>query len=361
MRVLHFSTPLSWRGGEQQLAYLVECMPKSVQSLIVCPAKSLLARHAKRNELPLRLLSSRRPFNPSSWREFGKAVAEFKPTLIHLHDPDAQAIAVLWATFSRSKIPMILSRKVDFPIKNSYFTRYKYNFSNIKRIICVSGAVREIVASAIEDVSKLRLIYDAIDLNRFGNGQKRTLRDGYRIPDDHLIVGNIGALVPHKDYVTFINTADRLIHLGLKARFFIIGEGPDKSKLIKMIEDRGLGKQFVVTGFRHDIEDVFPELDIFLHPSETEGLGSSILDAFVCKVAVVATRAGGIVEIVKEEETGLLANVKDSDALAQQVMRLAENPELRHRLVSQAWSFVQDFSKERFAERHLQLYREVCS
>lgn len=127
-----------------------------------------------------------------------------------------------------------------------------------------------------------------------------------------------------------------------------------------MIEDRGLGKHFVVTGFRHDIEDVFPELDIFLHPSETEGLGSSILDAFVCKVAVVATRAGGIAEIVREEETGLLAEVKDSTALAQQVMRLAENPQLRQQLIDRAWAFVQDFSKHRFAERHLQLYRETC-
>lgn len=361
MRVLHFSTPLSWRGGEQQLAYLVACMPKSVQSLIVCPAKSLLARHAKKHELPVRLIQQRRPFNPSSWRAFGKVVAEFKPTLIHLHDPDAQAIAVLWATFSGSKIPMILSRKVDFPIKNSFFTRYKYNFSNIKRIVCVSGAVRDIVAASVHDATRLRLIYDAIDLNRFGTGQKRILREGYRIPDDHLIIGNIGALVPHKDYTTFINTADRLIHHGLKARFFIIGEGPDKPKLIKMIEDRGLGKHFVITGFRHDIEDIFPELDVFLHPSETEGLGSSILDAFVCRVAVVATRAGGIAEIVKEEVTGLLADVKDSAALAQLVIRLSENPSLRDRLVNQAYSFVQDFSKEKFAEKHLQLYREICS
>lgn len=361
MRVLHFSTPLSWRGGEQQLAYLVECMPKSVTSLIACPSKSLLAKHAKRNQLPFWPMFNRRPFSPGSWREFGRIVKEFKPNLIHLHDPDAQAIAVLWATFNRSKIPMVLSRKVDFPIKRSFFTHYKYNFSNIKRVICVSGAVRDLVAPALSDKSKLRLIYDAIDLNRFGTGKKKTLREGYRIPDDHLVIANIGALVPHKDYVTFINTADRLVHQGLKARFFIIGEGPEKAKLIKMIEDRGLGKQFVVTGFRHDIEEIFPELDIFLHPSETEGLGSSILDAFVCKVAVVATRAGGIIEIVKDGETGLLADIKDSDALAQQVLRLNENPALKEKLVSQAWHFVQDFTKERFAEKHLELYREIMS
>ncbi len=361
MRVLHFSTPLSWRGGEQQLAYLVECMPASVQSLIVCPAKSLLARHAKRYQLRFTEINNRRPFNVASWRSFGKIVSDFKPHIIHLHDPDAQAIAVLWATFSRSKIPMVLSRKVDFPLKKSFFTKYKYNFPNIKTVICVSNAVRDLVAPALNDISKMQLIYDAIDLGRFGDGSKRVLREGYRIPDDHFLIGNIGALVPHKDYVTFINTAERLIHYGLKARFFIIGEGPDKAKLSRMIEDRGLGKHFVVTGFRQDIEVIFPELDIFLHPSETEGLGSSILDAFVCKVAVVATRAGGIVEIVKEGETGLLANVKDSEALAQHILRLAAEPSLRERLVLNAYNFVQDFSKERFAEKHLEVYRKIMS
>jgi glycosyltransferase involved in cell wall biosynthesis len=352
---------MNWRGGEQQLVYLVEGLKNETNSLIVCPQRSLLAHYAHKNMLPVTTMSKRRPFHPLTWREFGKIVREFKPHIIHLHDPDAHAIAVIWASMTRSNIPMVLSRKVDFKLKNSFFTRYKYNFKNVKVIVCVSKAVKEIILPSIKRQEKISVIYDAVDVNRFSDKPTGALRRGYKLPDDMLIVGNIAALVPHKDYITFINTAERVIHSGVKAKFFVIGDGPQKEKLAKMIQDRGLGKHFIVTGFRNDIEQVFPDIDVFLHPSETEGLGSSILDAFLCRSAVVATNAGGIIEIVKHNETGLIADVKDSEKLAEYVMEMAKNHSLRTKLTNNAFQFVQQFSTHHFSQHHLSLYNKILS
>jgi glycosyltransferase involved in cell wall biosynthesis len=103
----------------------------------------------------------------------------------------------------------------------------------------------------------------------------------------------------------------------------------------------------------------FPELDVMLITSETEGLGTAILDAFACKVPVVATAAGGIPEIVIHQQTGLLAAVADASGLADAVTNLLTDANLRNSLIAGATAHLQNFSREATAAKTLREYLAV--
>jgi L-malate glycosyltransferase len=118
-------------------------------------------------------------------------------------------------------------------------------------------------------------------------------------------------------------------------------------------------KDILFLGFRQDIPEILPELDAFLITSETEGLGTTILDAFACRVPVVATAGGGIPEIVKHNQTGMLAAVSDPDTLATHVLNVLTIDTLKHRLITNATAFLKEFTKEQTALKTLAVYREV--
>ena len=99
--------------------------------------------------------------------------------------------------------------------------------------------------------------------------------------------------------------------------------------------------------------------DIFLMTSKTEGLGTTLLDAMAANVPIVATEAGGIPEIIKHNQTGLIAPVKDAAKLAENVLLLIENTELKNKLVENAFQFVKQFSKESMANKTMEIYHRI--
>jgi glycosyltransferase involved in cell wall biosynthesis len=113
-------------------------------------------------------------------------------------------------------------------------------------------------------------------------------------------------------------------------------------------------------GFRNNVPQLLPDLDVFLFTSKTEGLGSSILDAMASGIPVVTTNAGGISEIVVHEKNALVANVGDATQLAHHVLHVLHNPELRHLLVAGALRTAQNFSVRQMARQTASHYRELA-
>src|ERR1051326_7727461 len=328
MKILHISTPLSWRGGEQQLVYLVEELKKkNIEQFVLGSENSALEAYCKKNNLNFIAQPKPSSFSLRSAKKISAFCEKENISLIHAHDAQAHSNAVLSAFLFGNKTPVVLSRKVDFPIRKNFLSLYKYNHSSIKKIICVSNAIKDILSPDIRDKYKLTVVYDGIDMNRFSLENTGILRKEFKIQTDELIVGNVAAIAPHKDYFTFVDTAEILIKKNIKAKFFIIGDGPEKEKIKNYIEEKNLDEKIILTDFRKDLEKSFCELDIFLFTSKTEGLGSSILDAYLCGVPVVATTAGGIPEIVTHEQTGLLSPPKNAQSLSENVLKLISNTE----------------------------------
>jgi len=347
------------------LAYLIAELAQeaTVQQFVICPKASKMEKHCQQNEITHLAVRKISPFNPIFAYQVAHFCQQKNISLLHLHDAHAHTVAILSAALFGNPAPMVLSRKVDFPIRDNWFSTLKYRHPAIRQIICVSKAIERIIAPAISQKSICTTVYDGIDLERFSPKKSRSksiLRKEYGISEKKVLIGNVAALADHKDYFTFIDTAEILIQKEVNAQFLLIGgDGGQKEAIQTYIQQKKLGKYCILTGFRNDIAAIFPELDLFLMTSKTEGLGSSLLDAYVCEVPVVATTAGGISEIAKHEQTALLAPIQSPSTLAAHVHKLLIDKDLQSSLVKNAKTFVQQFSKQQMALKTLEVYQRI--
>lgn len=359
-RILHISSPLSWRGGEQQIAYLqAELAVKGIFQIIVCPLDSVMESYCKEHNIRYVSVKKRSSVDLGFAKAVKQICVDENINLMHAHDSHAHTFGVLSKVFYNNPANTILSRRVDFSVKKSWFSTFKYNHTSIKKIVCVSDAIKQIMLPAIADKSKLTVVHSGIDFAKFSTKKTSRLRTEYSLDPTLPIIANVGALAQQKDYFTFIDTAVILKQKGIKANFLGIGEGAQRAQIVAYAKDKGVADNFTLTGFRKDIAALFSEIDILLFSSETEGLGTTILDAFATKVPVVATDAGGIPELVKHLETGYLGKVKNPESLAEGVALLLNKPETKTQWVENAYRFVQNFSKAETAAKTLAIYREV--
>lgn len=362
MKILHLSSEKTWRGGEQQMAYLITELQKSgVENYVACRKNSEFEKFCERSNIPFASFSFSNSFDlPTSWKIKNYSNRN-SIDIIHMNSGKSHAIGV-FTSFFGARADLVLSRRVDFPIKSGWFSKWKYNYPKIKKIIGVSEKICEIVGSSVQHPEKCMAIHSGIDITRMSPEYATGfLRKKYNLPTHIKLVGNVSAIAPHKDYFTFVKTAERILKQRDDVIFFIIGEGPVEKVIKDFVLNKKLKDKIIFTGFLDNIPEVLPELDIFLITSETEGLGTTVLDAFASHVPVVATRAGGIPEMVIHEKTGLLSDVKDDSHLAANVLRLLDDPTLRKQLQDGAYDHLQNFTKENTARKTLEVYKEILT
>src|SRR5262249_38099065 len=140
----------------------------------------------------------------------------------------------------------------------------------------------------------------------------------------------------------------------------LAGDGPDRSKLEAQARALGLGENARFLGVRHDIQSLYAAVDVFALPSLEEGSPNALLEAMACGRAIVASRVGGVPEVVEDGRSGLLVEPGSPAALAEALARLASDAPLRHRLGREAARRVRErFDIARMAETHATLYRDL--
>lgn len=359
MKILHLSSESSWRGGEQQIAYLLEeSVRLGINIVVACRTGAAFAQRCQDEGWPYYPLSFKNSFDLATAWAIKKICQNEAIDLVHVHSAKSQGVAVLAATLGNST-PLILSRRVDFPIRQNRMTRWKYNHPKVVKIISVSHAIDNIVRSSVLHPERCVTVHSGVDPDRFV-ASTGYLRKTFKVPADTLLIGNTSALADHKDYPTFVEAAKVFKQTGIRAKFLIIGDGSLREAVRQDIARHQLEEDVLMTGFLENLDEVLPELDFFLMTSKTEGLGTSVLDAFSCRVPVVATRAGGIPEMVVHEQTGLLAEVGDANTLAAHLNTLVNNPGLVQQLTEAAHRhLLRHFTKARMAQKTVEVYRSV--
>lgn len=361
MRILHLSSPLTWRGGEQQIAWLAEELRAAeVEQFFMCPAGSALQKYTARESFSCfsyRKIFALNPFPPFLLK---KICRKKRIDLIHIHDSHAHTLAWMSAAWAGNSVPWVLSRRVDFPVKAKAATLWKYNHPLLKRIICVSEAVRAATAPAVQNTQKLTVVYDGIDSDRFTESASDILRTEFGLPPSARLIVNVAALSPQKDYLTFLRAAKIILTNRRDVHFFLIGgDGGAEGAIRNFIEKNNLGRAVTLTGFRRDVSVILPEADVFLFTSQTEGMGTAVLDALTARVPTVATRAGGIPEYLVHEKNALTVAVGDANDAAAQVLRLLKNEDLREKLRKNGTRTAERFSKAAMAHHTLAVYRDI--
>jgi len=301
--------------------------------------------------------------------QFKKLGKKLKIDLAHLHDSHSHTFGYISAILGNAT-PFVLSRRVDFPVKNNWLSYRKYNHTSIKKILSVSNFVQKILAPSIQDQSKLQVVHSGVDTTRFKYTNQNILRQTYGIPAATKIIANVAAIATHKDYFTFVDTANILLKSASRTsssgstqqalKFIIIGADGGEETLIKQyIQKNELSDHFIFTGFRKDVPQILPEVDVFLFTSKEEGLGTSVIDALACGIPVVATKAGGIPEIIQDGKNGFLAPIKNAPLLADKVAHLLASPYIRNKFIKNGQQTALQFSKEETARKTLAIYQEI--
>lgn len=359
--IVHVSTSASWRGGEQQALYLIEELAERGENQVLISARDgVLA--SKASGLCEVVTVPHGNIHMLRWaRSIVRLSCSYAHPIVHAHDAHAHSYAVLASSLLTNPAPIVVSRRVQVPVQSSQASRWKYNHPSVAAIVCVSEYVKAVTSSAIANKAVLHTVYDGIRLERFTPTSNSKLRTQLAINTDQPIVGYVAALTKAKDHGTFIRTAAILHAQNPRAVFVIIGEGSERSTIESAIAYHKLSNVVHVLGYRNDVNELLPEMDLFLFTSASEGLGSSVLDAMASGLPVIATSAGGIPELIQSGYNGLLAPVGDANGLAEHGMTLLTNAEQRSLIVRNATETVKGFSISVMTTTMLQLYRSIIN
>jgi glycosyltransferase involved in cell wall biosynthesis len=195
---------------------------------------------------------------------------------------------------------------------------------------------------------RTRVVNYGIDLDRFTSGTPPVGKDGP-------VVGTVARLVPQKALHLLVEAAPAVLARHPATRFVVVGEGPSRGELERLAE----GLPFEFTGAREDVPDLLAAFDVFVLPSDFEGLCYAVIEAQAAGVPVVATPVGGVRENVVPGETGILVPTRDPAALADAVVRLLDDPAEARRLAAEARRRVlARYPVTRMVEQTLALYEQ---
>jgi glycosyltransferase involved in cell wall biosynthesis len=173
-----------------------------------------------------------------------------------------------------------------------------------------------------------------------------------------ILVGQVAALAPHKDQLTFVRAISALRQRRPQVVGVIVGDGELKTELETEAQRLKLGDGFKILGQRSDPLNCLAAFDVFCLSSTKEGLGTSILDAMALRIPVAATRAGGIPEMIQEGETGFLSEPRNPEALAVAIER-ALDPSVRARISDAAFAKCRQFDVSHTISGTLSVYNYI--
>jgi len=360
LSLIHVDTARDWRGGQAQVESLVRGLAaRGHRVTVVAPNGSRLAERLAGASIEVVRDSSLGEWDWFAGRRLRRIADAREADLIHAHSALAHAVA--WLGYDRSSPrPIVVSRRVDFPIRDNWFSRRKY-LHPACHYLAISTAVRDVLIRGGVASDRIVLVPSGVEPAKFAYRTDRpAARRELGVGDNEFLVCNIGALTDHKDHATLIRAARIAMAEEPRLRFIVLGEGELRASLEAQIAQAGLGERFRLLGFRDNVESYLAASDLFVLSSHMEGLCTSLLDAMLLELPIVATRAGGVPDIVVDGETGLLVEPRRSEALAGATVRLARDGHLRSQLAANGARRVREhFTSERTIELTLAAYRKI--
>ena len=360
-RILHINSARTWRGGEQQALWLCQGLHRRGHDIfLACQPDGELHRRAEALGVRVYPLAMRGEWDLWAVKNLARLIRETSSEIIHFHTAHAHTLGLLAAQVT--KVPeRILTRRVDFHIHRHPLNRWKYG-SALTAILAISEGVRSVLIEDGIPAERVVTVRSGIDLERIQEvGDPSKIRDEFGVSPDEIIVGIVAALAPHKHHHNFLEAAAIVKRSIPKARFFIVGEGELQPELERLSKSLGLSENVIFTGFREDVLMLTKSLDIFVLSSYLEGMGTALLDAMALARPVVATRVGGIPEIVRDGQNGLLVPSRNPAELANAIVKLGRNQLLREKMGAQGKKRAREFSIQKTIEQTEAVYYRFAS
>jgi glycosyltransferase involved in cell wall biosynthesis len=357
MRILHLDSERGFRGGERQVQLLMEGLAaRGHESAIAGPAGAkLLETMAAKGFATLAwkrpmLLGMRSPFLVRWLRQ---AAADFRADIVHAHTGNAHTLAV-GAMLGR--LPVVSTRRVDFAIKGNSFSRRKYLAAG-QRFIAISSGVRDVLAAGGVAMDRIDIVPSGIDTSRVVGGDGAAIRREFLDDGAGPLIGFVGALVDHKAPWILAEAAPLIRRELPGARIVFVGDGELRPQLEAIAA--AYPDAIAMAGWRDNMRDWYAAFDMFAMPSKLEGLCTSLIDALAAGVPCVASRTGGIPDVIVDGETGVLVPPLQVRALADAIVSLWHVAPRRAQFIEAGREHAARFSADAMVEGTIAVYRKL--
>ena len=339
--IAHVNLARGYRGGERQTELLIrELAHADVRQILVARRHEPLAERVKDVDIEVRTVSRSR-------LAVTKAIRGVD--LVHVHEGRSVYSAYLRSLLSRT--PYILTRRIDNPIGDHWFAHKAYRRAAV--VVAVALQVAEVVA-AYDPSIRLRVIYSAGSGLSVDDARSAAIREAY---PGKLLVGHVGALDnKQKGQEVIIEVARELQETQPDIQFLLVGGGDDEAMLKKLAE--GL-RNLTFIGFVDNVGDYLAAFDVFILPSYKEGIGSILFDAMERRLPIIASRVGGVPEIVHDGDNGILIDPARPDQLKTALLRLHDQPDLRREFGAKGERVARNYTASIMGKNYLDLYRSV--
>ncbi|MCH8958646.1 MAG: glycosyltransferase family 4 protein [Proteobacteria bacterium] len=340
----HVNLARGFRGGERQTELLVRGLSTHGirQKLIIRAGAPLAQRLAGLPDLQLVEAGGLAGGLVATQRLLRGAA------LIHSHEGRGLHACALFHRLHQ--VPYVATRRVvGRPIRGRW-ARSVYR--RAATVVAISAAVEKILRGDVPAI-RTQVLYDALRYLPSDPSRVRQLKQAW---PDKLLIGNVAALDAKKGQLHLINVARRLQHSHPNLHFVLVGGGEDEENCRRQAQ--GL-TNLSMTGFVDNVGDYLAAFDLFVFPTYAEGLGSSLLDAMSFSLPLIASRVGGIPELVRHGDNGLLVGVADETALRDAIVSLAGDPAGRAAMGAAGKRFADGFTVDRMVGQYLELYASV--
>ena len=373
VKIVYLITELSIGGAQFALLRLLRGLDRRrFQPLVLClfNGEGRVAQEIRLQDVPvedLRMTSKWRL--DALWRLY-RALRREQPALLHTW--------LFHANFSGrilgrlAGVPLIVSAERTMGMEGRarmWLNRLSTPLAD--RILCVSPQVASFAAQEIGlPADKLVVIPNGLDCSEFSAAPGRqAARQALGLAEDGLWIGSLGRLEPVKGFDLLLDAFALILvpgflpeQIALHLRLAIVGDGPERPALQVQAQRLGITDRLVFLGETHQVPLFMAGLDLFALASRHEGMPNALLEAMAAGLPVVSTRAGGALDVVLPDQTGLLVPIEQPGALAQALARLLVDEAFRRRLGEAGRQRVQEhFSIQTTVQRTQWLYEELLA
>lgn len=321
---------------------------------------ALMIRRLQDGGVDCRDLPGRAVLDLGQVMRLARLIAAADVRILHCHDPKAYVYGALLRLI-RPRIKLVGTLH-GWTVKVRREILYNWLALRALRrfdaVLTVSEDLQRRAGAA--GLTRVRLVPNALDVGIWRRNGGGAPVAGPRAPV--CAVGFVGRLSPEKGALDFVRVAHRVADRGGACEFFVAGEGPEKPAMTRLAAQLGVEGRLRFLGQlgEEELRGLYRRLDQVLLTSHTEGLPMVVLEALAMSLPVVATRVGGVGEVIDHDVTGLLSEPGDVEGLASQVLSLARSPDLRERLGSAGRRLVEGrYSLQGRTAAIAELYREL--
>jgi glycosyltransferase involved in cell wall biosynthesis len=348
-----------WRGGQNQILLTLKGLhARGHAAELVAAEGSALGERAEAAGVIVHRVSRGSLRIPAALKIFDLTKTS-RFDLVHVNE--AHGLTAAWLARAHHRLPLIVSRRVGYPIGKSRIAQARYKAA--ARIIAISHWVARQLADSGVPRGQMAVVYEGVEIPTPRTAETRAqARSRWNISPDTPLLGNVGVLLPDKGQEWLVRALATIRKEFAGCRLLLAGDGPCRPQLEKLTRELGLVDAVIFAGFVKDIEAVYAALDLFLFPAQFEGLGTSLLAAMSYGIPSIAFKSCAFGEIIEDGESGILVEEESLTGIELAINQLLREQEFARGMGAAGRERIEKvFSADRMVEETLKVYNEVCS